>query len=207
MGKKENGGWSDEFKDGYKESPFRNELVIPEGFKLIKLLAGKESQLSLVAGSTGEELDLLSFTRKKVDKETFVKYYTNTIAIQHNLKLSGRRAMDIVQWIVQETGIDKDEIHLGLPEMNAWNARPEIVRKMSKTSLYRGIEELLFSRILARSENGQTGYYWINPKILFNGKRQCIIDLIELDETFLEGEVVDDPAMLTDDKQKDFGFE
>jgi hypothetical protein len=192
-----------QLKQEYKESPFRKDLVIPEGYKLVKLMQGKESQLSLISNGTGEEMELLSFTRRKVDKETFVKYYTDEINKVHGLGLAGRRAMDIVQWIVQETGINRDEIHLGIKEMNTWNDRSDLEKKMSKSSLYRGIEELLLKKILARSGNEQTGYYWINPKVLFNGKRQTIIDMIELDESFIEGEVLDADPMLTADKQKE----
>ncbi|HIO42853.1 MAG TPA: hypothetical protein EYN33_02425 [Gammaproteobacteria bacterium] len=190
-------------KREHKESPFRKDLVIPEGHKLVKLMQGKESQLSLIAGSTGEEMELLSFARKKVDKETFVKYYTDEINKVHSLGLAGRRVMDIVQWIMQKSAIDRDEIHLGLPEMNLWNEREGVESKMSKSSMYRGIEELILKRCLARNGNGQTGYYWINPKVLFNGKRQTLINIIELDESFIEGEVEIDDPRLTADKQKE----
>lgn len=190
----------------YKESPFRKDLVIPVGTKLVKLMEGKETQLSLVSMDTGEEQSLFSFARRKVDKEEFVKYYTNTIAVQHDLGLAGRKVLDVVQYVVQKTAIDRDYIHLGVQELSTWNEREDIKKPISDSAWYRGIKNLIESGILARYENGQLGYYWVNPSIMFTGKRQIIMDLIELDESFIEGELNDDP-MLTADKQKELGFE
>ena len=188
-------------KKSYAVSPFRKNLVIPEGTKLVKLLQGKESQLSLVAGQTGEEMELLSFTRRKVDKEEFIKYYTNTISIQHNLGLAGRRALDVLQDAIQSNGIDRDQIWLGLKVLEAWNARDDIIKPISESAWYRGLDDLLANNILARNDCGRQAEYWLNPSIMFNGKRQVIVDLVELDEQLIEGE------LLTEDKQQSIEFD
>ncbi len=191
----------------FKESPFRQELVIPEGTKLVKLMDGKESKLSLVASGTGEEHTLFSFTKRKVDKEEFIKYYTNTIAIQHSLGLAGRRALDVLQWALQRDGIDRDWIWLGGVILDDWNERPDIEKKISKSAWYRGISDLIEKRVIARMDSGRQGDYWCNPSILFNGKRQVVAEMIELDDSYIEGEVADDGGVfLTADKQNDLNI-
>lgn len=187
----------------YKVSPFRKDLAIPEGHKLVKLMEGKESKLSLVS-IDGEEQTLFSFARRKVDKEEFVRFFTNNIAVQHDLRLAGRRALDVVQWVVQREAIDKDSVHLGAVKLEAWNERKDIRKPISISAWGRGINELIQAGIIARNDNGQLAYYWLNPSILFNGRRQVIVDMIELDEQLIEGESVPN---LTADKQKSIDFD
>jgi len=48
---------------------------------------------------------------------------------------------------------------------------------LSLTTLYRGIDELVKSRIIARHK--KLGFYYINPSFCFNGDRIVFMNAIE----------------------------
>jgi len=184
----------------YKTSPFHDELVVPVGHKMLKVMDGKKDKTMLVNIETGEEMMTGVFTYKKVDNQTFVKHFTENIAITHNLGLAGRRACDILQWVIQDFAINKDSVWLGLQVLEDWNSRPDIIKKISKSSWYRGIDELIGGGVLARKDSGRQADYWLNCNIMFNGNRLLMATMIERDSDLVEGEVVPD---LTADKQLD----
>jgi hypothetical protein len=187
----------------YKDSPFMGELVVPVGHKMLNVMNGKRDQTVLMNLETGEEQMTGLFTYKKVDNQTFVKLYTENIAITHNLGLAGRRACDIVQWVIQDHAINKDSIWLGLQVLEDWNNRNDVIKKISKSSWYRGIEEMIGGGILARKDSGRQADYWLNCNIMFNGNRLLMTTLIERDSTAIDGVVMPD---LTADKQLDMGI-
>jgi hypothetical protein len=184
----------------YKDSPFRDDMVVPVGHKLLKVMDGKKDKTVLVNIESGEEMMTGVFTYKKVDNDTFVKSFTQNIAITHNLGLAGRRACDILQWVIQDHAINKDSVWLGLQVLDDWNARDDIIKKVSKSSWYRGVDELIEGGIIARKDSGRQADYWLNPNIMFNGNRLVLTTMIERDSNLLEGEIVPD---LTEDKQLD----
>ena len=187
----------------YKDSPFMGELVVPVGHKMLNVMNGKRDQTVLMNLETGEEQMTGLFTYKKVDNQTFVKLYTENIAITPNLGLAGRRACDIVQWVIQDHAINKDSIWLGLQVLEDWNNRNDVIKKISKSSWYRGIEEMIGGGILARKDSGRQADYWLNCNIMFNGNRLLMTTLIERDSTAIDGVVMPD---LTADKQLDMGI-
>ena len=182
----------------YKDSPFMDELVVPVGHRMLKVMDGKKDKTVVMNIETGEEQMTGLFSYKKVDNQTFVKHFTENIAITHNLGLAGRRACDILQWIIQDHAINKDSVWLGLQVLEEWNKRDDIVKKISKSSWYRGVEELIDGGILARKASGRQADYWLNCNIMFNGNRLLMVSLIERDSNLIEGEVMPD---LTEDKQ------
>ena len=184
----------------YKESPFRERLVVPVGHKMLKVMDGKKDKTVLMNVETGEEQMTGLFSYKKVDNQTFVKYFTENIAITHNLGLAGRRACDILQWVIQDFAINKDSVWLGLQVLEDWNARDDVAKKITKSSWYRGVEELINGGILARKDAGRQAEYWLNCNIMFNGNRLAMVSIIERDSQLIEGEVMPD---LTADKQLD----
>ena len=182
----------------YKDSPFMDELVVPVGHKMLKIMDGKKDKTVVVNIETGEEQMTGLFSYKKVDNQTFVKHFTENIAITHNLGLAGRRACDILQWVIQDHAINKDSVWLGLQVLEEWNKRIDIIKKISKSSWYRGVEELIDGGILARKASGRQADYWLNCNIMFNGNRLLMVSMIERDSNLIEGEVMPD---LTADKQ------
>ena len=182
----------------YKDSPFMDELVVPVGHRMLKVMDGKKDKTVVMNIETGEEQMTGLFSYKKVDNQTFVKHFTENIAITHNLGLAGRRACDILQWVIQDHAINKDSVWLGLQVLEEWNKRIDIIKKISKSSWYRGVEELIDGGILARKASGRQADYWLNCNIMFNGNRLLMVSMIERDSNLIEGEVMPD---LTADKQ------
>ena len=184
----------------YKTSPYNDELVVPVGHKMLKVMDGERDKTVLVNIESGEEMMTGVFTYKKVDNQTFVKYFTENIAITHNLGLAGRRACDILQWAIQGHAINKDSVWLGLQILDDWNEREDVIKKVSVSSWYRGVDELISGGVLARKDSGRQADYWLNCNIMFNGNRLVVSTMIERDADLVEGEVMPD---LTEDKQLD----
>ena len=182
----------------YKESPFTEQMVVPVGHKMLKVMDGKKDKTVLMNIETGEEQMTGVFTYKKVDNQQFVKYFTENIAITHNLGLAGRRACDVLQWVVQDHAINKDSVWLGMSVVDDWNKQISVSKPISKSAWHRGVSELIGGGILARKDSGRAGEYWLNCNIMFNGNRLLMATLIERDSNLIEGEVMPD---LTADKQ------
>ena len=176
----------------YEDNPFSAELVIPVGHKMLKVMDGKKDKTVLMNIETGEEQMTGLFSYKKVDSQTFVKYFTENIALTHNVGLAGRRACDILQWVIQDYAINKDSVWLGLQVLEDWNSRTDIIKKITKSSWYRGVDELIQGGILARKASGRQADYWLNCNIMFNGDRLLIGTVIERDSSLIEGELVPD---------------
>lgn len=182
----------------YKESPFIDQLVVPVGHKMLKVMDGKKDKTVLMNIETGEEQMTGLFNYKKVDNQQFVKYFTENIAVTHNLGLAGRKACDVLQWVIQNHAINKDWIWLGASVLEEWNEKGYAKKPMSVATWHRGINELIDGGVLARRDKGRRAEFWLNCNIMFNGNRLMMATLIERDSQLLEGEVMPD---LTADKQ------
>lgn len=187
----------------WKTSPFTKELAVPVGHKMVKMISdGNHDKTALINIDTGEELTTALYSYKKVDNQQFVKYFTENIAITHGLGLAGRKVCDILQWAIQDHAINKDTIWLGKVLVEEWNEKMAVVgvKKVSDSTFYEGITQLIKGGIVARKDSGRPGEYWLNANILFNGNRLAMISIIERDSNLIEGEVMPD---LTADKQLD----
>jgi hypothetical protein len=148
----------------YAVSPFLKEEVFKVDSKKKTIIAGKSSQVMLNANTgTLEGITLLHrFT--EVDRERFVKIFTNEVGFLFELSKSGLKVFSYLVTIVKQ---DTDEVYLHIPELM------EYCGYSSKNQAYRGLSELISNKIIAMSDRNNIWY--INPNILFNGDRIAFI--------------------------------
>ena len=191
----------------YDENPFLKELAIPVGWKMEKLSGLADGEAHLVNIKTGDSQIVSQYRHKKVDKRRFVKIYTEMLATTHRLNSAAKRAMEVVQYQVQERGINRDEIWLGLEakkEFDGWmennfkeDGHDGKYKAMSDGTYNRGLRGLVDGGVLA-SKKGRSGTYWINPSVMYCGSGMAIIETIEK----VNDEKMANPN-LTEDKQLD----
>lgn len=160
----------------YKENPFLNGLNITTKGKQVKVTPlGSNKDNIVVNQSTGEVQGTHVVSYKQVDDKEFVKLFTGNIALIFDLSSSGRKAFDMLLHVVQKEAIRKDLVYID-DEVRA-DFTEEHKVKLATSTMYRGLENLVEKKILARST--RTNHYFINPSMIFNGDRLAFTKVIE----------------------------
>lgn len=164
----------------YDKNPFTQDMNVPVKKKNIHLSRlGKDDNV-LINRSTGEETGTHVTTYKKVDADQFVKLFTANIALTFELKSAGIKAFNVLVWMMQNKGIEKDLIALdkySLEDFLVENQHRDPPLKLSPPTFWRGLAELEKSQIIAKHR--RQGWYFINPNFVFNGDRIAFTTLIE----------------------------
>lgn len=165
----------------YKENPFLGNIVVNKKSKAVTISTlGKDDNV-LINQSTGEVQGTHITTYKEVDNSKFVKIFPALIGVQFGLKSAGVKVLTLLIWAVQESAIGKDLVlldkytlekfikhHMEQEEKEAKLEEREVKQiKFSRPVFSRGLNELEENKIIAKAE--RAGYYYINPKFLFNG--------------------------------------
>lgn len=159
----------------HKENPFIEDLNVSVRTKQIKVSKlGKDDNV-LVDRETGEAKGTFVGTYKQVDDEQFLKLFTANIALTFELKSAGIKAFNVVCWMMQQKAIDKALITIDRYVLEDFNEAHK--KKLSKSVLYRGLDNLIENKIIARSR--REGDYFINPSFMFNGDRIVFATIIE----------------------------
>ena len=164
-------------KKKYSSNPFMKELILTsKSQKQMKLNAvnGKEKFLIMnsnsLPGTNPQDLSAFFGETKEVELNEFVKLYTAGVAALIGLGSAGQKVFTILfEQVRGKEGQDRAEITLN------YDLIPEETRKkikLSRTTFFRGIEQLIQHRFLARSI--ATNLYYINPTYIFNGNRLYI---------------------------------
>lgn len=144
----------------YEVNPFLESLVVKTRGKRVTVARGS----TLVDMATGEIEGVTEVAQiVEVEKEEFVKLFTKDLALWFDLTRSGMRTFGALLTTVQKSAIGRDMVYL--------DARSEALKTfgISKTTLYRGLEELIEKGFIARHLS--PGWYFINPAMFFNGDR------------------------------------
>jgi len=177
----------------YKENPFLENMSITVRKKQVKISKLGKDENILVNENTGEVAGTMISTFKKVDDEQFLKLFTANIALTFDLKAAGIKAFNVVCWLMQNKAIERDQITIDKYVLEDFNGAHN--KKLSKAVLYRGLDDLISNKILARCR--REGDYFINPAFMFNGDRIVFATVIERK---LKEEPKEDEA-LTDERQ------
>ena len=161
-------------------NPFTENMNVPVSRKSIHLSRLCRDDDVLINQQTGEHRGTHVTTYKRVDQEQFIKLFTANIALTFELKAAGIKAFNVLMWVMQNKGIEKDLIALdkfSLDEFLKFNADREPPLKLSLPTFWRGLAELEKSQIIAK--HLRQGWYFINPNFCFNGDRIAFTTLIE----------------------------
>lgn len=162
----------------HKSNPFTDDLTVNSRSKKITVSSsnfGFDNDV-FVNQHTGEVMQTSVTTYKQVDDDKFTKLFAQNIALTFDLKSSGIKAFNLLIWCVQHYAINRDIVQMDEMTLNMFlESHPTL--KLSLTTLYRGIDELIRSKIIAR--HTKVGFYYINPSFCFNGDRILFINAIE----------------------------
>jgi hypothetical protein len=160
----------------YKENPFlENFSVTTKGKRITVNALGSDDQNILVNQSTGEMKGTHVMAYKEVDDDEFIKLFTANVALTFDLNMSGHKVFNMLCRVMQKEAIKKDQVYIDD------NVREDFVNefnvKFASATLYRGLENLISRKILAKSQ--RTNIYFINPSMVFNGDRLAFTTVIE----------------------------
>ncbi|MGF1884496.1 replication/maintenance protein RepL, partial [Vibrio splendidus] len=160
----------------YKVNPFLDKLVVTTRTKSVEVKPiGKKSDV-YINESTGEIAGTEVRTYRQVDDAEFVKIFTANIALTFDLNSAGIKAFNVLLFTVQQSGIERDVValdELTLEDFLEFNKE----KKLSKSTLERGIKELVKANIIAK--HVRASHYFINPNFVFNGNRISFQTIIE----------------------------
>lgn len=159
----------------YKQNPFIENMLIPIGTKQVRLSKMGKDRNVLVNQLTGEFLGTHVTTYKKVDKGKFVKLFAENIAMTFELGSAGLKALNVLIFTVQNSGMGKDRVSLDKYALEEFLS--DSGQKLSHATFTRGIKELIEAQIIARCL--KQGDYFINPNFIFNGDRVAFTTAIE----------------------------
>ena len=100
------------------------------------------------------------------------------IALTFDLKSAGIKAFNVLIWLVQNYGMNTDIVTIDSITLDEFNQYHE--KKLSLTTLKRGLNELEGAKIIAKA--ARRGSYYINPNFVFNGNRIVFSTCIERKE-------------------------
>lgn len=164
----------------FLENPFTGDLIVKTKKKHERInvhsgvLGGNEDVY--VKESTGEVLQTTVTKYKQVDEEEFVKIFAKNIALTFDLTSAGIKTFNLLMWCVQYYAINKDIVQLDEITLDEF-VKHNKTKTLAKTTLYRGITELVKTKIIARHR--KQGFYFINPSFCFNGNRIVFVNAIE----------------------------
>lgn len=122
----------------------------------------------LIKNDTGEIVDEMAgfWTAKQVDSTQFIKLYVNGVKAFTDLSTKGAKVFELMYYEIQNS-IGKDKIYLNFSTIE----KDKI--KISKTTFYEGLNELVEKKFLAPAE--ATHWFWLNPDYLWNGDRLTFV--------------------------------
>ena len=148
----------------YEVNPFIDSLTIKTRGRKVTVARGS----TLVDMNTGQIEGVTEIAQiVEVDEGQFVKLFTKDLAIWFDLNKAGMRVFGVLLTVVQNSAIGRDLVY--------FDHGSEIAKafKITKTTFYRGIEELLEKGFIARHKS--VGWYFTNPAMFFNGNRARFI--------------------------------
>lgn len=161
----------------YEVSPFHENLVVKKRNKVVSVSPMGKGDNILINQHTGEIQGTAVTTYRSVDDATFVKLFSQNIALSFDLSSAGIKALNVVIYAVQYTAINKDEVFLDSQTLQKFFSDNTTVKTISMRTFLNGLSDLESAKIIAKSK--RQGIYFINPNFIFNGDRIAFTTMIE----------------------------
>lgn len=147
----------------YKENPFINEMVGEMKIKHKKQMirsTNKDTEVMLV-NQDGENVGHSAFIREiQVDEDKFAKLYISQLAALWGLT---KTSLKVLSYILHSLRPNEDGVYFNFEECMSFCEYKDL------RSVYDGILGLINADIIARTKRNY--FYYINPRIVFNGSR------------------------------------
>lgn len=142
----------------FKKNPFMDDLCLRIRTKHLTVARGS----ALIDSSTGEITGTTEVSQViPVDATQFVKLYVANISAFFDFSRAGLKVFGALMHAVQQHP-GTDLVYMDL------SAVPEELR-LSKQTFYRGIQELIENKFVARHVS--PSWWYVNPNLFFNGDR------------------------------------
>jgi len=161
----------------YESSPFLDTLTINKKSKVVTVSPMGKGDNVLINQTTGEIQGTSVTTFKAVDDATFVKLFTQNIALTFDLTAAGLKALNVLIYAVQYTAINKDEVFLDSKTLKSFFSSNPTVKVITRRTFFNGLSSLENAKIIAKSK--RQGIYFINPSFMFNGDRIAFTTVLE----------------------------
>ena len=149
----------------YKHNPFMKELLTNLKPRVKRIANTTGDKLMIVSEDTGEILANAGFqTFYEVDQAKFVKMYIQGVRAQAELTNAGSQAFELLYLEVQNN-VGKECVYLSYQIVE----ESSIEKKMSRTTYWRGMKELIEKGFIA--ESFLPNMYFVNPNFMYNGNR------------------------------------
>lgn len=155
----------------YENNPFLKDLEFKVSDKNSIFTLDKKD---FVDPETGEIVNARMVKRTTVDKEQFIKIFSNMVGHILELNSPGTKVFGFLLWVLQNSKPGVDKVRLDNMMLDEFSKTYEFV--ISRTVLTRGIQALEDRRVIAKTAS--MGYYWINPAMIFNGDRVALTHII-----------------------------
>lgn len=156
----------------HKLNPFLDNDVITMDKGKKQIVIGSTNKVLVDTKSGDAEAITLLHKYKEVDRDKFVKLYVNEIQALFDLTKTG---LKVFGFVLQCLKINDDMIYMDVSEIK------EYCGYKSNKTVYKGLSELLSSKIIAMSN--KTNLWFVNPKVVFNGNRIAFVKEYRLKET------------------------
>lgn len=148
-------------------NPFRDQLMKEVKLSTERAVMGTK-MMDFIDTDTGDvntaEIRYMGH-EKVVDRTQFMKIYLSNLDVFFNFT---RTAQKVLKYFIGVLKKDRDEVTFNLAEcIDASGLK-------GKSSVYKGIAELLQKEVIAKGPNETT--YFVNPSVMFNGNRLMIIN-------------------------------
>lgn len=122
----------------------------------------------MVKATTGETVSPIAgfWHAEEVDSAKFVKLYINGVKAFGDLSSRGTKVFELMYYEIQNN-IGKDKIYLNFSTID------QEITKISRTTFYDGLNELVEKRFLAPTET--PNWFWVNPDYVWNGDRLSFV--------------------------------
>ena len=159
-------------------NPFVGDMDIPLRNKSVRVgTLGKRNSI-LINQDTGEKSATHVVSFVKSDSKEFVKVYAKHIAMTFELTQAGLRAFNVLVWVVQYRGMNKDTVVLDGLALSDFLCKNSLNTEIfSLPTFKRGLQQLVASKIVAATR--RKGEYYINPSFIFNGDRIVFSTVLE----------------------------
>lgn len=162
-------------------NPFLQEII--QGDRMIKsgskMIFGKGENESLIISPEGEQIGHAVFARfKQVDREQFVKLYTEYLSAFFDLNQSSLRVFTYILRVCKP-GIDR--VYINISECM------EYTRYSSRATITSAIADLIEKNFIAKTK--EKYWFFINPSIFFNGDRISFIKTFQVKPDETKGQI------------------
>lgn len=164
----------------FEENPFIDDQLITQLSGQKNIFFTQLTKNSLLDIQTGEidPAKIQIIKKVRADKESFVKIFTTHLKAFFELSTGAYKLLQYVLYTIQTEAINHDKIYLQLDLAKKYFESNN--SKISKAAYYVALKELIEKLFIA--ETFQANWFFINPKLFFNGDRVEFITKFHIQE-------------------------